>query len=266
MTPTRINRYLSMCGLASRREAERWVTAGRVAINGVPVTDLATQVQPGDKVTADGKLVVLPDHARIVLWHKPTGVLCTAMDPEGRPTIYDRLPPEFAQLRYVGRLDGSSRGLLLLTDDGELARRLTLPKYGIERVYGVTLDRDLRSQEAAAMRKGMHLPAASNEEGPIDTRPCEVKVYDQSAEIRLREGKNREIRRMLAVHGIAVLDLIRLSYGPCRLGEMPEGCWRNADENERELLYGLVDLQKDGDRGDAAADLDGPRPDGGSRS
>ena len=235
----RINKFLARCGAGSRRQVERLVLDGRVTADGETVRDLSFRVEPGATVRLDGRKLELPARARVVLFHKPVRVLCSAKDPHGRRTIYDVLPPELSAFRYVGRLDWETRGLLLLTDDGDLARALTLPENRVPRLYRVRADREILEEEARRIADGMLLPAEPGYRAhATKTRPCEIAINGDEAELVLSEGKNREIRRMFAALGMEVLDLERLSYGPIRLGDLPEGEWRFASEEEIGALRG----------------------------
>ena len=237
----RLNKYLARCGFGSRRSVEELIRDGRVSVDGRTAVDLSVRVEGETVVRVDGRKAVLPARARVVRFHKPARVLCSARDPHGRRTIYDLLPRELSGLRYVGRLDWETRGLLLLTDDGDLARALTLPENRVERLYRVRLDREIRDEEAATVAAGMFLPAeAGYRAHAVRTRPCEIAVRGDEAELLLTEGKNREIRRMFAALGMEVLDLQRLSYGPVRLGDLPEGEWADVPPEEVERLCALV--------------------------
>jgi len=244
--PMRINRYLARCGLGSRRAVERLLLEGRVQLDGAQIFDLATRVHPNSVVTVDGARLRLPARRTILLLHKPPLTLCTASDPEGRPTIYDLLPHEMKNLRYVGRLDWETRGLLLLTDDGELSRRLTHPEWKLQRLYRAHLSRPLANHEALTLMEGVELPPEEGyRSGAIKTSPCEIRIRESEAELLLQEGKNREVRRMMALFGIDVVDLVRLSYGPIDLGELAEGEWREATAAERSQLLKTVDLKEE---------------------
>lgn len=243
----RINRYLARCGLGSRRAVEQLILEGRVWLDGAQIFDLAARVHPGTVVEVDGARQRLPARRTILLFHKPPLTLCTASDPEGRRTIYDHLPPEMKNLRYVGRLDWETRGLLLLTDDGELARRLTHPRWQIPRLYRARLSRPLTNSEAHILMNGVELPPEPGyRSGAVQTSPCEIRTRDNEAELLLQEGKNREVRRMMALFGIEVVELIRLGYGLVELGELAEGAWREATAAEQAVLLGSVDFDEDG--------------------
>ncbi|MEN9355105.1 MAG: pseudouridine synthase ribosomal large subunit [Fibrobacterota bacterium] len=218
----RINRYLASCGLGSRRACEELVTTGRVALDGVVVRDLATDVGPDHVVHCDGQLVSHPETYHVVLFHKPKGCVCARKDPQGRQTIYDRLPPHFIRLAHVGRLDFASRGLLLLSDDGEIVERLTHPRYEHRKIYRVLLDEPLRKEDREVLTMGGWVM----EDGERPLEPVGVKGDGVSIELTLKEGRNRQIRRMMAAFGRDVLDLQRIAVGEWRLAGLEEGAWK----------------------------------------
>ncbi len=227
----RLNRFLAHSGLGSRRSVEALVAAGRVALNGEVVTDLGRRVAEGDKVTVDGVPAQPPTGHRYILLNKPAGYLCSKQDPWDRPLIYDLLPEEFGTLHYVGRLDFGSRGVLLLTDDGELTNRLLHPRYGREKYYRVKVDKGLLPDELEKLRKGVLI-------GPDEmARPSRVVSEGNQLEIWLREGKKREIRRMLEAVGRRVVDLQRIEFAGIRLQGLPEGRYRSLEESEVQQLH-----------------------------
>ncbi|NJK60035.1 MAG: rRNA pseudouridine synthase [Oscillatoriales cyanobacterium SM2_1_8] len=221
----RLQKILSRYGLVSRREAERVILAGRVTLNGQVVRELGTKADPDrDRLCLDG--VWLGQKPPLVYWllHKPVGYLCTRSDPEGRPTVYDLLPPAGQALRYVGRLDFGSSGALLLTNDGEWAQRLTHPRHGLRKQYRVVVAGRPTPQTLAQWRSGVVL----------DGRPCQpatVTVLQQTAtettlQIGLGEGRNRQIRRTGECLGHPVRALHREAIGSLGLGDLPPRCYR----------------------------------------
>lgn len=237
----RINRYLAACGLASRRAAEQLVLDGRVAIDGAIVRDLGAQVADGASVTVDGKPASLPSLGRVVLFHKPVNVMTTRDDPEGRRTIYDLLPDELRRFSYAGRLDFASRGLLVLTDDGELLFRLTHPRWDHPKRYVVELDAPLTPGDITRIREGrIELP----DELPL--KPVAVRAEGRSVLLELREGRNRQIRRMMEVLGRRVVDLCRTSVGLWTLEGIAPGRWRELSPNEIDPMRRLLDLPASG--------------------
>jgi 23S rRNA pseudouridine2605 synthase len=230
----RLNKFLAHCGVGSRRKVENFISAGRIQINGEIIRELGTQVQEGMQVTFDGTLVNIPESLRTIVFHKPIECLCTASDPQGRQLIYDFLPPEYKHFRYVGRLDFSSRGLLLMTEDGELARRLTLPDYAVERQYHVQLNRELGPKSLRKMEAGVEI------EGGHISRPQKIKSQGKSADIVLCEGKKREVRLMMRALGYRVQDLLRVRYGPITLDGVSEGGFRELIPDELDVIYEMV--------------------------
>lgn len=240
----RINKYISLCGIASRRAAEALVTEGRVEINGEIVKDLGHQVdEEKDAVLIDGKPAKLPRKTTTILFHKPPGCVCTKEDPQGRRTVYDYLPPGYQHLKYVGRLDLQSRGLLLFTDDGELLHRLTHPSYEIPRSYYVWTTRQLSETAAQRLVDGVDI---RDEEDPNAEEEIafatDVYLENGFAELVLIEGKNREIRRMMRAIGYEIRDLKRVSYCQIQLGDLPAGEFRDLTPNELNKLRQAVHL------------------------
>lgn len=224
----RINRFLATCGVCSRRGAEDLVRAGRVELDGAVVTDLGTQVGEGASVRVDGKPVSLPRTGRVVLLNKPPQVMTTREDPQGRRTVYHYLPRDLHRLVYVGRLDYPSRGLLAFTDDGELLHRLTHPRWEHPKRYRVETERELSPDDLARFREGaIRLPG----ERPLRPAPIEP-VGERLYDIELREGRHRQIRRMMDALGHDVLDLCRTGVGEWTLDGLEEGQWRELSEPE----------------------------------
>ncbi len=233
----RIHRALARAGIASRRKAEELVAAGRVCVNGV-VARTGQSVDPvHDAITVDGKKVGQPVAARWLLLNKPAGVITTKDDPEGRPTVFGLVPPA-PGLTYVGRLDYLTEGVLLLTTDGDAAHRLTHPSTGVERSYVATV-RGAVKAAAAAMRAGVAL-----EDGIVAPEAVEVSPGTQprtwDLAITIREGRNREVRRLCEAVGLEVLRLVRTSFGPIKLGSLAPGESRALTPRERELLAALI--------------------------
>lgn len=220
-TPERIAKVLARAGVASRREAERLIEAGRVAVNGKIIASPALNVTAADRITFDGKPLEAPEDPRLWLYHKPEGLVTTAKDEKGRPTVFDSLPEGMPRVMSVGRLDMSSEGLLLLTNDGGIKRRLELPSTGWLRKYRVRVHGTPDDAVFAPLRKGITIDGER-------FRPMEVALDRQQGAnawvtVGLREGRNREIRRAMEAIGLPVSRLIRVSYGPFRLGELKPG-------------------------------------------
>ena len=217
----RIAKWLARAGVASRRDAERLLTEGKVRLNNRTVTHPATFVLPGDIVTVAGIPVAPPERTRLWRYHKPAGIVTTHRDPEGRPTVFDKLPPHLPRVVSIGRLDLTSEGLLLLTNDGGLARRLELPATGWLRRYRVRVFGAPDPATLAGLAKGITVDGVKY--GPIDAGLDSRKGDNVWLSMALREGRNREIRRVVEHLGMRVTRLIRVAYGPFQLGALPRG-------------------------------------------
>ena len=217
----RIAKVVSRAGLASRRDAEEWIVQGRVTVNGRVINSPALDVTANDVITVDGKPLPPRERTRLFMFHKPRGLMTTHADPEGRPTVFDNLPEGLPRLISIGRLDFNTEGLLLLTNDGGLARVLELPDTGWLRRYRVRAHGEVTQGQLDELKKGVEVDGVKY--GPIDA----TLERDQGANVWLvfaiREGKNREVRNVLAHLGLEVNRLIRVSYGPFQLGELAEG-------------------------------------------
>ena len=231
----RLQKYLAGAGVASRRGSEELIAGGRVRVNGEVVTKLGTTVDPSaDRVEVDRRLI----HLKPVLWlalNKPPGYACTRHDPGRRPIIYDLLPADARHLPHVGRLDFMSEGLLLLSNEGDVVHRLLHPRTGIERVYHARLRGPVTAELPDRLRAGVALddgPARARRAGWI-TPP---QTRSPTVEIVLTEGRNREIRRMLASLGVTLRSLRRTSFGPIRLGALAAGATRRLSQKERAAL------------------------------
>jgi 23S rRNA pseudouridine2605 synthase len=217
----RIAKWLARAGVASRRDAENLVLDRRVRVNNVPVTHPATFIALGDIVEVDGTLIDWPKPSRLWRYHKPPGLVTTHRDPQSRPTVFEKLPAELPRVVSVGRLDLTSEGLLLLTNDGALARLLELPTTGWVRRYRVRVHGCPRDEALARLARGVTVDGVRY--GPIDAGLDAVKGENAWLTVALREGRNREIRRVMAYLGVQVTRLIRISYGPFQLGSLARG-------------------------------------------
>ena len=217
----RIAKRIARSGYCSRRDAERLIATGRVAVDGEVLKSPAVTVTDASRITIDGEPLPDPEQPRLFRYHKPAGVLTAARDPEGRPTIYDRLPESLPRLMPIGRLDMGSEGLLLLTNDGELKRRLELPATGWLRRYRVRVHGRIDESKLEGLQNGIVIDGFQY--GPIQARLDRVQGSNAWLTIALREGKNREIRRVLEHFGWPVNRLIRLSFGPFQLGGLAVG-------------------------------------------
>ena len=236
MTRERLQKYLARCGVASRRASEQLITSGRVRVNGERVVELGTSVDPErDRVEVDGRAVRPPDRLSYVALNKPIGVVSTASDPRGRRTVLDLVPGD-ARLFPVGRLDYDSEGLIVLTDDGDLAMRLTHPRHGAEKEYRALLRGDVTDEVLARLSAGIELdgkPTAPATFERLETHPDGVWVR-----VVLHEGRNRQIRRMVEAVGLEVVRLVRVRVGSLRLGSLPPGAWRRLSAAEVAALRG----------------------------
>jgi 23S rRNA pseudouridine2605 synthase len=217
----RIAKVLSRVGVASRREAERMIEAGRVAVNGAIIASPALNVSAQDKITVDGAPIGAPAPPRMWLYHKPTGLVTSERDEKGRDTVFANLPDDLPRVMSIGRLDINSEGLLLLTNDGALKRRLELPSTGWLRRYRVRINGAVSEDKLDQLREGITV------EG-IKYQPMTITFDKQQGAnawltVSLREGKNREIRRAMEAIGVTVNRLIRVSYGPFQLGDLKAG-------------------------------------------
>ncbi len=215
----RIAKFLARAGVASRRDAERLIAERRVALNGSPVEHPATFVTAADIVTVNGELVGAAERTRLFRYHKPDGLVTTHRDPEGRPTVFDKLPPGLPRVVSVGRLDLNSEGLLLLTNDGALARRLELPSNGWLRRYRVRVHGEPDAAALARLAAGVIIGGVAY--GPIEAGLDSRRGANAWLTVSLREGRNREIRRVMAHLQLGVTRLIRIAYGPFQLGNLP---------------------------------------------
>lgn len=220
-TPQRIAKLLARAGIASRREIERMIADGRIARDGAVIETPATVLTSLHGVTVDGKLVKPPAPARLFRYHKPAGLLTAERDPKGRPTIYDRLPKDLPRVMPVGRLDLNTEGLLLLTTDGELKRQLELPSTGVTRSYRARAYGNVTQAQLEDLIDGIEIDGVRY--GSIDANLERRTGANVWIELKLAEGKNREVRRVLEHLGLRVSRLIRTAYGPFPLGDLPSG-------------------------------------------
>jgi 23S rRNA pseudouridine2605 synthase len=212
---------MARAGLASRREAEQWIAAGRVAVNGAVIASPAVNVSPRDRVSVDGKPLPARERTRLFLYHKPRGLLTTNADERGRATIFGALPKHLPRLVSVGRLDLNTEGLLLLTNDGGLARVLELPSTGWLRRYRVRAHGSVTQDALDRLRAGITVEGVRY--GPIEASIDRAQGANMWLTFSMREGKNREVRNVLGTLGLTVNRLIRVSYGPFQLGELAQG-------------------------------------------
>ncbi|MFZ7091603.1 pseudouridine synthase [Primorskyibacter sp. 2E233] len=244
----RIAKVIARAGVASRREVERMIEAGRVEVNGKVIDRAALNVTDKDKIVVDGKPLDAPEEPKLWLYHKPTGLVTTNKDEQGRPTIYDDLPDDMPRVMSVGRLDLNSEGLLLLTNDGGVKRKLELPSTGWLRRYRVRVNGRPTEAVLEPLRKGLVVDGQR-------FLPMVVSIDRQQGAnawltIGLREGKNREIRRAMSDIGLTVNRLIRVSYGPFQLGQLKPG---EVEEVRRKILRDQLGLEMGNPEGTAKA-------------
>ena len=219
--PMRIAKAIARAGLASRREAERFIAEGRVTLNGSPVTSPAVNVSASDAIVVDGKALPVAERPRLWRYHKPKGLVTTHSDPQGRPTVFQSLPPGLPRVISVGRLDFNTEGLLLLTNHGGLARHLELPSTGWLRRYRVRAYGNVKQEQLDRLKDGIELEGVRY--GPIEANLEREQGSNVWLGIGLREGKNREVKKVLASLHLAVTRLIRVSFGPFALGDLAPG-------------------------------------------
>ena len=217
----RIAKVMARAGLCSRREAEAWIAQGRVSVNGETIASPALNVTASDKIAVDGKPLPQRERTRLFLYHKPRGLVTTHADPEKRPTIFETLPKTLPRVVSVGRLDLNTEGLLLLTNDGGLARVLELPSTGWLRRYRVRAHGSILQPQLDALRKGVTVNGVRY--GAIEATVDRLQGANVWLTFAIREGKNREVRNVLEHLGLKVNRLIRVSFGPFQLGDIPEG-------------------------------------------
>lgn len=219
--PMRIAKAMARAGLCSRREAERWIADGRVSVNGRLLKTPAVEVSGADKIIVDGRPLPTAEPARLWRYHKPKGLVTTHADPQGRPTVFDKLPPEMPRVVSIGRLDYNTEGLLLLTNDGELARHMELPATGWTRRYRVRAMGRLTPADVETLKDGIEIEGVRY--GPVEAVIDSVQGANMWLTIGIKEGKNREVRKILTHFGLTVNRLIRVSFGPFQLLDLGPG-------------------------------------------
>lgn len=245
----KLQKVLANNGVGSRREMERWIEAGRISVNGT-LAKLGDRVSPADQIRVDGHVMSRAKEksaCRVLMYNKPEGELCSRNDPEGRQTVFDRLPKiDGDRWIAVGRLDINTSGLLLFTNDGELANRLMHPRHEVEREYAVRIFGEVTPKMLRALQKGVELEDGMAKFNHIHVRPSEEGTLNQWFNVTLSEGKNREVRRLWESQGVQVSRLMRVRYGPLDLqNRLPQGAWIELELDRINQLRTLVQLSKE---------------------
>ena len=230
----RLQKYLASCGVASRRTAEKMILDGRVSVDGVTITEMGVQVEIGQDVRVDGKLVTPEPEKKYIMYHKPAGEVTTASDPEGRATVLDKFRDYPFRLYPVGRLDYDSEGLLLLTNDGDLTDRMLHPSMEVEKTYLARVSNELTPAEARRLESGVMVDGRKTARAKV--KILGFKGLYTDILVTIHEGRNRQVRKMVEQVGHQVVMLRRIRFGPLKLGDLPRGMWRELTEEElREL-------------------------------
>jgi len=233
----RLQKYLALCGVASRRTAEKMIADGRVSVDGHTVTEMGVQVEIGQDIRVDGKLVTPEPDKYYIMYHKPAGEVTTASDPEGRPTVLDKFRDFPARLYPVGRLDYDSEGLLLLTNDGDLTERMLHPSMEVDKVYLARVSNQLTPQEARRLEMGVMVDGRKTARAKV--RILDFKGLYTDILVSIHEGRNRQVRKMVEQVGHQVVMLRRIRFGPLKLGDLPRGMWRELTQEELNELRKL---------------------------
>lgn len=230
---------MALCGVAARRKCEEIIAQGRVRVNGQTVDQMGAQVQEGDEVTLDGVLLAPQTRMRYLLYHKPAGEVTTVSDERGRDTVMDRFRDVPERVYPVGRLDYDSEGLLLLTNDGELAQRLTHPRSEVDKTYLARVTGNPSGEALDRLRRGVFLPGDERRTAPARVRVVRDEALFSDILVTIHEGRNRQVRRMFEAVGHKVLLLRRVRFGPLELGDLRRGEWRELTQEEVARLKAL---------------------------
>ena len=230
----RLQKYLASCGVASRRNAEKLIADGRVSVDGQTVTEMGVQVEIGQDIRVDGKLVTPEPAKYYIMYHKPAGEVTTASDPEGRATVLDKFRDFPARLYPVGRLDYDSEGLLLLTNDGDLTERMLHPSQEVDKTYLARVSHVLTPEEARRLENGVMVDGRKTARAKVKILAAKGLYTDIL--VTIHEGRNRQVRKMVEQVGHQVVMLRRIRFGPLKLDDLPRGMWRELTPDElREL-------------------------------
>jgi len=221
----RLQKYLAMSGVASRRASEKLIAEGHVAVNGQVITEMGVQVdETADRVTVDGEPVFIEEEKHYLAYYKPVGEVTTVSDPEGRATVMDKFRDYPVRLYPVGRLDFDSEGLLLLTNDGDMMQRLLHPSHEVEKAYLAKVSNHVPEEALRRLRSGVELDGRLT--SPASVRLIRYEAFDTVVLVTIHEGRNRQVRRMFEAVGHQVVSLKRVGFGPISLGDLPRGQWR----------------------------------------
>ena len=234
----RLQKYMAECGVASRRKAEEMIAAGQVTVNGTVVTQMGTQVEEGDEVRVDGRVIRPEAEKRYIIYHKPAGEVTTVSDPEGRTCVLDHFRDFPVRLYPVGRLDYDSEGLLLLTNDGALTERMLHPSHQVDKTYLARVTGSVSLDSVRQLRQGVLLD--DHPTAPAKVRIVKQETFATVVLVTIHEGRNRQVRRMFEAVGHQVLQLRRVKFGPLELGDLPRGQWRELTGEELRKLQAYL--------------------------
>lgn len=234
----RLQKYMALCGVASRRASEEMIAAGRVCVNGCTVTEMGVQVdEERDQVTVDGEPIRLEGEKHYLAYYKPVGEVTTVSDPEGRATVMDKFRDYPVRLYPVGRLDYDSEGLLLLTNDGDMMNSLLHPSHEVNKTYLARVSSRLEDETVRRLRQGVTLDGRLT--SPAQVRVVRYETFDTVVLVTIHEGRYRQVRRMFEAVGHQVVSLKRVGFGPIQLGDLPRGQWRRLTDAEVKRLKEL---------------------------
>ncbi len=227
----RLQKYLALSGVASRRASEKLISEGHVAVNGHVITEMGVQVdETADQITVDGKLIHLEEEKHYLAYYKPVGEVTTVSDPEGRATVMDKFRDYPVRLYPVGRLDFDSEGLLLLTNDGDMMNSLLHPSHEVDKTYLAKVSNRVEEESIRRLRAGVQLDGRLT--SPAHVRVVRYEAFDTVLLVTIHEGRYRQVRRMFEAVGHQVVQLKRVGFGPIQLGDLPRGTWRQLTPTE----------------------------------